>query len=214
MKTKVQIEKWVRKDAFRFFSDYEMPYAQAAAYIHFNKIPLFAKKQKLSFYGIIAFLVLKALNRIESFHYGMEEKTIYYYSDLSASFTTLDSDYQVCFSPPIALCEFEAFMKDFQTKKINAELHQSVQESNDYNGITYFSCLPRLEFTGILQPMRLAAPDAVPRVTWGKYEKVREGYKMIVNLQVHHGFQDGKDIEDFFLLLQKETNEFECEFCK
>lgn len=199
----VDMSTWVRREAYEFFSAYDYPYAQVTSPLSLGALPLYAKKRRMSFYGLMSYLVLDTLNNLEVYHYGLENGTVVRYPALGCSFTTLDGSEQICFSRKLALSPLPDFMERFCQAKADAEQHRKSPSPDDGSGIVYISCVPWIDLAGMQQPMKTGQPDSVPRVTWGKYLPWQDGFRMHMTLQVHHGFQDGKHIADFFLLLQK-----------
>lgn len=199
----INYNSWPRKEAFEFFSTYDYPYAQITSSLKLGNLPILAKARHISFYGLMTYLVLEALNSLDAYHYGLLENKIVYYPSVGCSFTVLDTNDQICFSEKIPFNSFSNFMADFCRAKSEAEQHQKRSYiENDNSGIVYISCVPWVDLVGMLQPMKTSAPDSIPRVTWGKYIPENDGFRLNLNLQVHHGFQDGKQIADFFILLQ------------
>ena len=199
----VNYNNWTRKEAFEFFSTYDYPYAQITSSLKLGNLPILAKSRNISFYGLMMYMVLETLNHIEAYHYGLLENKIVYYPSLGCSFTSIDTNNQICFSEKIPLNPFPTFMEDFYRAKVEAEQHRKrLCIKDDDSGIVYMSCVPWIDLVGMLQPMKTSIPDSIPRVTWGKYMPEHDGFRLNLNLQVHHGFQDGKQIAEFFILLQ------------
>ena len=69
MMNKVDIKQWERREAYEFFADYEMPYIQITTRLDLRNLVVLIKEMNLSFYGVMTYMVLIALNEIEAFHF-------------------------------------------------------------------------------------------------------------------------------------------------
>lgn len=63
--------------------------------------------------------------------------------------------------------------------------------------LAYMTCIPRVSYCGLFQPLFINASDCIPRFAWGKYEKVGKRYIMPFTVSGHHGFIDGLHIARF-----------------
>ena len=89
MKIKIDIDKWKRKKQYAFFSNFTNPYASVTSILNVDKIVKISKKYKISFYGIMSYVVLKTLNEIDEFKYVLEDNHIYKYDQINVSFSVL-----------------------------------------------------------------------------------------------------------------------------
>lgn len=215
---KVNIKQWERREAYEFFADYEIPYVQITTRLDLRNLVVLIKERRLSFYGVMTYLVLGAINEIDAFHYGILNDDVVRYQKMGCSFTTMDSNHQVCYSKKIGIMPFGMFMEAFESAKKEAESHSKpITPLLGDMGMVYISCLPWIDVEGITQPIKSRSKDVTPRVLWGKYTMNSDGgYQMHINLHVHHAFQDGWHMALFFQLLQeriyKMCNELTCNF--
>ena len=91
MKTKIDIEKWERKEIYRFFKDYDEPYYGITVDLECTAAYEYAKSNGTSFFLYYLYLVLKAVNQTEAFKYRIEEDELYLYDVINGS-ATIDRD--------------------------------------------------------------------------------------------------------------------------
>ena len=82
MKDKIDIKAWKRNKQYTHFLKFSNPYASASTIINVNNIVNYAKKHKVSFYGIMTYLVMKSINQVEEFKYVLEEDGVYKYNQI------------------------------------------------------------------------------------------------------------------------------------
>ncbi len=211
MKNKINIENWDRKKQFLFFSGFTNPYASVTSVLNVDKIVRIAKKNMISFYGIMSYVVLKTINEIEAFKYVLEENNIYKYDKINASFSTLDSTNAIKFSRTVDyVSNFKDFILLFQQAKSEAENSTNIPYKKDFNKC-YFTCLPWMRFTAIENTMNYKNQDSIPRVCWGKYFLENNQYMIDLSIQCNHAFQDGYHMGLFFNNLQENINMFDYE---
>ena len=110
MKTKIDINHWKRKRQFIFFSNFTNPYASVTSVLDVDKIVKISKSNKISFYGMMSYVVLKTLNEIEEFKYVLEDNSVYKYDKINVSFSVLDSSNSINFSRTIEYADFNKFI--------------------------------------------------------------------------------------------------------
>ncbi len=203
----LNIDEWKRCDVYKFYRNYANPYAQVTSEVNFKGLVDIARVKKISFYGIMSYLVLRTLDSIEDFHIVFDNDQIYRYDKIDAYFTTLDSEHQIWFSDRLRLSDFENFIFDFEKKKHDAEMHIKKREKNKENNVVYLTCVPWIKISSILNPYNEF--DSIPRICWGKYYMNDDAYSINISIQFNHAFVDGWHIGQFFNVLQANIAEFE-----
>ena len=207
MKTKIDINHWKRKKQFIFFSNFTNPYASVTSILDVDKLVKISKQNKISFYGMMSYMVLKTLNEIEEFKYVLEDNNVYKYDKINVSFSVLDSSNSINFSRTVEYTDFDKFIKLFNDAKTEAESNAEIQYVKDFNKC-YFTCLPWIRFTSVENPMNYKIVDSVPRICWGKYFIENDKYMIDLSIQFNHAFQDGYHIGLFYNKLQENINLF------
>ena len=207
MKTKIDINSWKRKKQFIFFSNFTNPYASVTSVLDVDKIVKISKESKISFYGIMSYVVLKTLNEIEEFKYVLENNDIYKYDKINISFSVLDTSNSINFSRTVEYTNFNRFIELFDIAKKEAESNTKIKYIKDFNKC-YITCLPWIRFTSVENPMNYKVIDSVPRICWGKYFIENDKYMIDLSIQFNHAFQDGYHIGLFYNKLQENINLF------
>lgn len=210
MKTKIAIESWNRKKSYTFFSKFTNPYASVTSILNVDNIVKIAKKNKLSFYGLMSYIVLKTINEIEEFKYVLENGVVYKYDKINLSFSVLTDDKLINFSKTVEFQKFDSFILNFTNAKKEAESNAKISYIQDFNKC-YFTCTPWMRITAVENPMNYETIDSIPRICWGKYFLESNKYMIDLSIQVNHAFQDGYHIGLFYHKLQKNLNDFQYE---
>lgn len=69
-----------------------------------------------------------------------------------------------------------------------------------------FSCLPWISFTSLNSEKSSDRDDSVPKITWGRYERIEGKMRLPYSIQVNHRLIDGVHLGKFFNLLQNYIN--------
>jgi len=91
MKKKIDVDKWERREIYRFFKDYDEPYYGITMDLECTAAYEFSKSKKFSFFLYYLHLVLKAVNLTEAFKYRIEGDELYLYDVINGS-ATIDRD--------------------------------------------------------------------------------------------------------------------------
>lgn len=193
MKKKINKEMWNRNKQFKFFSQFDSPYTGCTTIIDVDNLVRMAKENKISFYGLMTYYTIKALNEIDEFKYVLEENKIYKYDKINATFSVLKDNNQINFSRTIEYSDFDKFIQDFNNAKLEAESDKNIPYIKDYNKC-YITCTPWMRVTSVLNPMKYENKDSIPRICWGKYFMQDGKYMIDYSIQVNHAFQDGYHI--------------------
>ena len=83
-----------------------------------------------------------------------------------------------------------------------SEAKRDTTELEPFEGVRddvlFMSCVPWLAFTSLTHPVHTDRVDSVPRIAWGRMEKVHGRVLVPVNIQVHHALVDGAHLGAFF----------------
>jgi len=207
MKQKINIDDWNRKKQFTFFSKFDNPYTGCTTLINVDNIVKYSKNNNISFYGLMAYFVINAINKIDEFKYVLEENEIYKYDKINATFSVLTSNNQINFSRIVEFNSFNKFINDFIKAKEEAESGKIISYEVAYNKC-YFTCTPWMRVTSVQNPMNYKNMDSIPRICWGKYFLQNNKYMIDFSIQVNHAFQDGYHIGLLINQLQCDIDNF------
>lgn len=206
MKEKVNIEKWSRKNQFGYFNSFAIPHVNITSKVKVDNIVRYAKDNNLSFYGLMSYMVTKTVNEIEQFKYCLFNGEVFKYDYITSSVTVLDNNNDVQFTSPIKCCSYKQYMRDFKKEKEYAE--SGGFSNNDEPNSLYLSCLPKIRFTSITNPINIHPNNSIPIIIWGKYFLQDGEYYIDLSIQVHHGLLDGYHISQFYQKLEDNIEKF------
>ena len=202
----IDISGWPRREIFDFFSGTEHPFFSVSFRLDVSPVREYAKKEGLSFYHCMIWLVTEAVNNVEAFLYTIQNNKVMLLSRREPSFTDLKpgADY-------FHICTMKAGgnIRQFclDAKERSRSQKEFIVYSEETLDLIYISALPWLDLTGLTNEGDLHKDDCIPRISWGRY--VREGEKLMMgfSFEVNHRFVDGADIGRFAAELEKLMNE-------
>lgn len=203
MRKEIDVNSWQRNWQYNVFFPKSYPYLSVTSPVNVDYLVRLAKETHLSFYGLMSYAVLKTIQEIEEFKYVFDNGKIYKYDVINTSFTVLNAEQQLYFSPIVKFDEdLFVFLESFLTAKKMAEEGISADKYLE-NNLAYITCLPWMRVTSMLNPVDENIKDSIPRICWGKYFETAEGYKIDVSIQVNHAFQDGYHLGLFYEGLER-----------
>ena len=208
MKEKIDIDKWKRKRQFTFFSNFTNPYASITSQVNIDNLVKYSKENKVSFYGLMSYIVTKTINEIDEFKYILEEDGVYKYDKMNISFANITDDYSLNFSRTVEYNDMDTFLSDFEYAKNECASNVKIPYDRDKNKI-YITCVPWMRFSSVENPIN--GIDSNPRICWGKYFLENDEYKIDISVQINHAFQDGYHLGMFFNKLQDNINNIKVE---
>ena len=207
MKTLIDIQPWIRKEHYLFFSQFEEPFFGVTVNIDCTQAYNVSKQKGNSFFLYYLFRALKAANEIENFRYRIINKKVYLFEQINASPTINRPNGTFGF----AYIDYNQDEKDFYTNALK-EIER-VQQSNDLmpavsgENVIHFSAIPWIDFTALSHARSFSYPDSSPKISFGKITENNERKTMPISIHAHHGLMDGYQIGLFIEIFQKLMNE-------
>lgn len=203
MKREIDIEKWERRELFRFFKDFDEPYYGISTDLECTGAYQYAKSKGISFFLYYLYLVLKAVNRTEAFRYRIEGDKLFLYDVVDGSATIDRENGTFGFSYIPYFEDLEQFLES-ATREVKRVRADERLISNDFGeNIIHFSALPWIRFTSVSHPRHFSIRDSIPKITMGKYYMDGERMMMPVSTFVHHALADGLHVGQFNETLQR-----------
>ncbi len=199
------VDNWERAEQYHFYSQKKMPHYAVAAYVDVTPLLQFKRREQLSFYLSLVYLVTQSLNSIDNFHLRIVDGQVVRYDRIETNFTHKLPHEQVfrCYTGA-----FEGTLREYVERTSAAIIGQTTFFAGlgDIPNAAYCSCVPTLDATCITNPGMENPDDAIPRINWGKYV-LREGRWMLnITFTANHRFIDGYHIGLFFERLQEAIN--------
>jgi chloramphenicol O-acetyltransferase type A len=207
MPQKLNIERWSRKEHFKFFKTFDQPYYGVTVTLDCTRAYEQAKALNVSFYSYYLHKTLVAINAIENFKYRIEGDDVYICDQVDASSTILRDDHTFGFSH----IKFKFDIFDFH-KEVSQEIERiknttGLFTTGPLSDVIHFSALPWVNFTSISEAFNKAAGDSCPKIAVGKLTNVDGKKQMPFAIHVHHALVDGYHLGIFFDKLQLLLNE-------
>ena len=198
----IELENWPRKPLLEKYAGYTFPYINIGAEIDVTNLYDFVKKEKLSFYCAMIYVATKAALEIENFKYRVIDGRPMLCENLTPVFTYLPEGQEQFYlvSQPLEE-DLIGFCKKAKAKAEamkNDKLHAYMYGKDEVE-ILYISCIPWIHYTHFIRTYEDADKDNIPRISWGKYAKDRDGRVMLpFSVQVHHTLMDGYHVGMYF----------------
>ena len=222
MATYLDLDTWPRRPQLEFFRTFTAPFWDVVVPVDVGPLREICQGQQgPSFSLACIYLSLRAANAVENFRYRLRGDRVLVHPILHGSSTILRQDETFGFSyfphhpdfPSFAAAAAKATaavkatsgLDDAGTGIDAAADPESVRENGLRDDLIYYSILPWLHFTSFQHARHQNDPDdSVPRLTFGKYERQGDRWRMPVSLSLHHALADGLHAGRFFERFEKE----------
>ncbi len=198
---RIDMDAWDRRNQYNYFSAMQWPYLSMTCEIDVTRARSFMKDCAIPSYVGMIYLVTKAANSVPELRLRIEGGAVCEHEVVHPSFTVQNAGGQLSFCRARYIEDPDAFIARTretmeQTKNAGASpLEEAGQD------VLYLSCVPWVHFTSISHPMNLSPQDAIPRITWGRFETKGDSIVLAVDILAHHGLADGAHISQFMLAL-------------
>lgn len=206
MKRRVlSMENDPRWEQYKLFSAYAFPCAGLTVPVDITGLYEWMQREKKPVFLTLLYLVSRAANRVPELRRRIEGGQVVEYDDCPTSFTEMKPDGSYAYyrmgSAQVPYGEYIAQGRSLQQQARRGGSLE-VDEADESSRI-FVSCVPWLNYTGIVQPMPIPA-DSNVRISWGKIF-MRCGLSQVsVSLQVHHALADGYQMTLFYRYLDEE----------
>ena len=193
----IDYESWPRREKYEFFSAADQPFYNLGYRLDVTNAYDFAKRNGVSFYMTMTYLVTKALNSVEAFRYARLDGQIVLFDELMPSFTDLkpgSESFHIVTMP--AGDDILAFCREAKRRSMAQE--ELIDMSMEGKNLIYISSVPWLDLTALSHERCFDPDDAIPRVAWGKFVDDGHGRKVLgMTMELNHRFIDGYYIAKF-----------------
>ena len=197
----IDMAHWNRRDACALFSRGYLPFFAVTTPLDVTELYRSAKKEGLSFYRSLVYIVTRAMNELEPFRLRIRKDGVAVCGTVSPSYTTAGKDGAFGISD-VEYVPGET-MADFCRRALEAEARQTEQlqvKDDVRDDLIFLSSVPWFVTTGVLQEQPTDTNDSFPRVLWDRIHE-ENGRKLVnLTLQLNHRLLDGAHVRD---LLQR-----------
>ncbi|OAV44924.1 CatA-like O-acetyltransferase [Lewinella sp. 4G2] len=193
-----------RQRHFDHFRKMASPHFGITAEVDISEfLQLVRESPTLRFTPALVYLITRAALEVPSFTWRIRGEEVVAHDTLRPSFavpTKRSSVFSFCTVPyeddPLAfhaaaIAEMERMKED-----------PSFEDEPGADDYLFLSTFPWATFTSVQHAMPGDGRDSVPRIVWGKYRKQVEEVDMPVAVQAHHALVDGRDLGEYYRVLQ------------
>lgn len=206
MKTKLNIDNWVRKDHFHFFSGFSEPFFGITVSLDCTHAFEYCKQHNYSFFLYYLHQSLVAANAVEPFRYRIIDGEVYIFDAIHASATVKRADHTFDFSYMEYSPDFGTFSEKGKTEITRIQNGHGLNPSVSGVDVIHYSSIPWLSFTSISHARNFAYPDSCPKISFGKLIEENDKKLMPVSIHVHHGLMDAYHVSKFYEAFQSLMN--------
>lgn len=200
----IDIKNWDRREQYQLFTgDEESPFFSITTKLDVTNYYKYIKRNNYSFYASLIYLVYAEMKKIKNFRYRIKNKKVVLLSDMIPAFAFLSKDAEFFKIGMINDFNDIKTFNDSYTEVVKNQQTFFPENNVDGNHFIQFSSLPWIHYSSLEMETNLNFDDAVPRVTWGKYEEVNYKITIPFTIQVNHKFIDGIHLGMFFDNLAK-----------
>ena len=200
----IDVETWPRKDAYRLFSRGYLPYFSVTTPLDVTELRRFTKKEGLSFYRAMVYIVSRAMNELEPFRLRIRKDGIAVCETVSPSYTTAGRDGSFGISD-VEYLPGET-MVDFCRRALEKEASQREQmvvQDDVRDDLIFISSVPWFVTTSVLQEQPTNPDDSFPRVLWDRVHE-EKGWQLVnFTAQLNHRLLDGSHVRDLLLRMEE-----------
>jgi len=194
---RIDMQTWGRREQYAFFSARQWPYCSVTCELDVTPVRAFMKERNIGSYLGMIYLVSKAANHVPELRLRIEDGAVCEHEVVHPSFTVQNVNGQLAFCKARYSEDPNDFLPRTRAEMDRAKTTPQQDLSSTGHDELYLSCLPWVHFTSVSHPMDLTPQDAIPRITWGRFEPKGDRIVMAVDLLAHHGLADGAHISQF-----------------
>lgn len=194
MEQKIDRKTWSRSAHDALFARLEVPFYSLTWKQDVTEAVRFAKRRGVSFYAVMIWATMKAINGVEAFRVELRGDDVYLldHRDPSYTYPWNDELFGICGlkwidgEDPVS---FAARMKAEEEANVSPI---PTAEADEAGHDVYISSLPWIDYTHIAQEFPLDGTDSTPRILWGRFVTDEQGRQTLsYTVQVNHRLIDG-----------------------
>lgn len=203
----LDMENYKRKEHFAYFNSLAYPYVGLTANVDITELLREIKTKGWPFFLTLCYCACEAANQIPEFRQRIIDGKIAEFDRCATSHTVALENGTFCYCTLESDLPFSEYLPYAIKKQEEAKQAASIAEEKEEAYSKFFiSSLPWISYTALIQPMPVPA-DSNPRITWGKYFSQEDRIWLPVSVLCHHALVDGRQIADFYRLLEEKCKE-------
>jgi len=209
MKEKIDINTWIRKDHFKFFSAFEEPFFGVTVDVDCTATYHEAKETQRSFFLLYLHKSLVAANQVEPFSYRIIDGEVWKHNIINAAATINRPNGTFGFGYIDFHEDFEDFRRGAAQEIEKVQSTTGLIPSSSGENVIHYSALPWLNFTSLSHARSFSYQDSCPKISFGKVRNENGKRIMPVSIHVNHALMDGYHVGQFVTLYQDLLNKKE-----
>ena len=200
---RIDMESWERREVYEYYSRASRPFYSMTFDVDVTDAAAYAKERGVSFYGVMIWLVTRAVNRVPAMLQTVVDRQVWQYAARQPSFTDLHEGAEQFHIVTLPLEDTaEAFAR--KAKEVSAAQTCFLDTGKEGGDLLYISCFPWMRITAMGGERETDGDDCIPRICWGRWEE-RGGRKVLgLSVDVNHRTVDGLHIGRFAGALEDE----------
>ena len=207
MKEIVDLDTWIRKDHFKFFSAFEEPFFGVTVDVDCTATYQQAKDLQVSFFLLYLHKSLQAANDIEAFRLRIVDNEVWKYDQVNASATINRKNGTFGFGYIDFYPEFETFLAQATLEIEKVEQSSGLLPASSGDNVIHYSALPWLDFKSLSHARNFSFKDSCPKISFGKLREKKGKKLMPVSIHVNHALADGFHVAQYVDRYQTLLNE-------
>ncbi len=187
----VDIDSWVRKDAWQFFKDYQDPFFNISTRLDVGPLVNYSKSTGQKFNLRFLHILISSIHEVPEFCMRIEDDKVWQYRTLKCGITVKHEDGRFSFTYLPFYSEPHEFVQKsdehISLHKQSADLRRHSEEQDK----VHVSILPWIHFSAVKHPRKKFAENAIPIFTIGKYHRSEEKTWLPFSIEAHHALVDG-----------------------
>ena len=200
----IDVAIWPRRDAYQLFSRGYLPFFALTTPLDVTELVRFTKREGLSFYRAMVYIVSRAMNELEPFRLRIRKDGIAVCETVSPSYTTAGRDGSFGISD-VEYLPGET-MVDFCRRALEKEAgqrEQMVVQDDVRDDLIFISSVPWFVTTSVLQEQPTNPDDSFPRVLWDRIHEEKGRQLVNFTAQLNHRLLDGSHVRDLLLRMEE-----------
>ena len=200
----IDLDTWDRKDAYALFSRGYLPYFSVTTPLDVTELYAFTKKEGLSFYRSMVYIVTRAMNDLEPFRLRIRPEGIAICGTVSPSYTVAGPN------GTFGITDVEYVpgetMADFCRRALAEEARQTgnMKVQDDVrDDLIFLSSVPWFEITSAMQEQPTNPDDSFPRVLWDRIREEKGRLRVNFTMQLNHRLLDGGHVRDLLRRMEE-----------
>ncbi len=192
----IDTKAWNRSTQYHWFNSFSNPCYGIDIKLDVTEIVLYSKHTQTSFFINFLFILMKSLNQVEELRLRIVEDEVRLYDTIHPTYTVMTElgVFENCKNQMHS--EYKPFYEEchsvIEAAKKQTSIKETYNEAKHYD-VYYITCLPWLSYEAMTHPVPNDDRESlsVPRICFGKFERVGDRFMMPFNLTVSHALVDG-----------------------